>query len=247
MARERYLVGVDIEELKREKPEQAPQTPRSKWQNFWFYHKWKVLTVAVVAVVAGVLIYQFATRVEPDYSLIIVTQKQVPINTIEEIRRDFAECGEDINGDGKVEVRVQNTFFEGGMTNNATSTAGASLMVHLAAGDVLMYAFEPEYYERYALDVEEGSFFTPLASGVGVSKDNLYWNWMGSPLQKRLQEYDDKLLEMGQDIYTPGDFYFGVRQNTGTANKGDNAEWHAACLRLLENYIQRSASPDTAE
>ena len=83
MARERYLVGVDIEELKREKPEQAPQTPRSKWQNFWFYHKWKVLTVAVVAVVAGVFIYQFATRVEPDYSLIIVTQKQVPINTIE--------------------------------------------------------------------------------------------------------------------------------------------------------------------
>lgn len=251
MARERYLVGVDVEELKREVPEQTPQTPRSKWENFWFYHKWKVVTALVVAVFAVVLITQFSSKVEPDYFLIIVTKQQLPINTIEEIRGDIASCGEDVNGDGKIEVRIQNTFFEGGMTPNGASTAGAALTVHMAAGDVLLYAFEPEYYETYALSgLEDGYVFTtPLPDGKGVSEDGMYWNWYGSLVQKRLQEYDDKLLEMGQEIYTPGDLYFCVRQNTGTADKAGNAEMNAACVKLLEAYMQKNAAdaPSIAE
>ena len=249
MARERYLVGVDVEELKREMPEQVPQSPRSKWQNFWFYHKWKVVTVTLVAIFATILITQFANKVEPDYFLIIVTKEQLPINTIEEIRGDLMSCAEDVNADGKIEVRIQNTFFEGGMTGNATSTAGAALTVHLAAGDVLLYAFEPAYYERYALSAEDYVFSTQLPAGEGVSKDGLYWNWNGSLVQERLQEYDDKLLEMGQEIYTPRDLYFCVRQNTGTADKDGNAEMHAACMKLLEQYMQKNTAdaPKTAE
>jgi hypothetical protein len=245
MARERYLVGVDVEELKREKPEQAPQTPRSKWQNFWFYHKWKVVTAVVAAIFAGVMIAQFAAKVEPDYFLVIVTKQQLPVNTIEAIRADLAKSAEDVNGDGKIEIRIQNSFFEGGMTPDSLNTAATALTVHMAAGDVLLYAFEPTYYERYALSgLEDGYVFTtPLADGKGVSEDKMYWNWYGSPLQERLQEYDDTLLEMGQEIYTPGNLYFCVRQNTGTADKEGNAEMHASCVKLLETYIRDNTAP----
>ena len=39
MAREWLLRGVDPEELKRD-TEIIPETPKSKWENFWYHHKW---------------------------------------------------------------------------------------------------------------------------------------------------------------------------------------------------------------
>ena len=39
MAREWLLRGVDPEELKKEEVV-VDETPKSKWDNFWYHHKW---------------------------------------------------------------------------------------------------------------------------------------------------------------------------------------------------------------
>ena len=227
MARERYLVGVPARELQ-PTPPPPPDTPRSRWENFWYYHKWKLLGVLFALVVAGVLLAQLLGKNTPDYTLLLVTKQGYFNAELAPLEQLLERYGQDLDGDGRVEVQII-TCRLGESTDRQTQLANfQSLQVHLATGDVMLFAFEPEYYDWFMSEMEEKEhhFLASLpAVSDGVQEDGCSWNWANDPRVADNAAFDA----------LPRQLCFGVRAPTGTAQK--RTEEYEQCMALLEALI----------
>ncbi len=226
MAREFALAGVDPEDLKPTPPPEPPKGFRARWDHFWQYYRWPVLIAVAVAAALFVCIAQLMTRETPDYTLILVTKQAWTDVQRERLATLMEAGGEDIDGDGKVSVRVQNVFMgsDGGNTLNASE----QLTTYLYAGNYYLYAFDPDLYDQFILQnlAEDTVFSEPLAmTATGVSEDGRYWNWNGSAVQ---QEDTFRLLS--------DDLYFMVR----TDATGSVRQPH--CAAALRAFIAAAAA-----
>lgn len=109
MARERYLVNAGEDTI--HKNEIKPETPREKRQNWWFYHKGHVIGCVVAAAVLFSIIYSIVSKVEPDYTVALLTSYSMPSVGTDELERCISAYADDRNGDGKVVVSVVNYTF----------------------------------------------------------------------------------------------------------------------------------------
>lgn len=227
MARERYLVGVDPEELKQSDVPEQPMTFGQKVQKFWYRYKVAVIFVAIVVALAVIVGIMIGNREKVDYTLVLVTQGVINEDTRGELANDLAKCGEDLDGDGAVNVRIipLNMSDQGDYVELATIFSG---------GTAVFFAMEPTYYEAQieALETDGQHYFTELTdvTDPGLSKNKRYWNWSGS---------------MEQDILSngmPQELYFGVRLPTGTASGEDNEKASADCVALLTRFITEAGT-----
>ena len=234
MAREMYLVGVPEEQLRRDDTPPPPQTPKSKWQNFWFYYKWWVVAAVCLLAIIGVGVWQAATRVEPDYPIALVTRDGVSEEGVMELETLLATYGQDLNGDGKVVVEVEDlalSQYVGGRKNPQAEMNSQKIMAYLVSADVMFFIFDKPSYENYLGDLKENSgvdlFFDDLGRDVaGVDKTENYWNWNGD---------DRKNDYWGAEF--PEDLYFGVRRLGGTADSKAAISRHDNDLALLQAVL----------
>lgn len=229
MARDMYLVGVDEEELKPDPKPEGPKTPKGKWENYWYHYKWHTLGALFVIVVLTVLIGQMVNRDDPDYTLMLATEYGVPDTAMQRFTAELEAVGRDLDEDGKVEVQVIAVAMGDGQTDVASAQR---IMVHIAAGDVLFFAFEPAYYEQYVTQnsTEDYHFLAPIdgVENADIFDDGRAWNWKNNA--RRMQ---DQLLT----TYLPEDLYFGVRDAVGTTDNPDAIEMRDECLALLRAFI----------
>lgn len=229
MAREFLLRGVKAEELLPPEKIQAPQTPQGKWDNFWYHYKWHFWGGLFLAVVLGVLGYQIITKDPPDYQIVLVTEIAAWDNSIELMEEELAAFGEDVDGDGKVEVEIQNCFLANPGTPTYYTNQQA-IQAHIFAADVMLFVWEPAYYNDFIKNVNatamgEYEFFHTLPfESDGLVENGRLWNWAGSGYRDRITKLDD----------LPKELYFGVRTGDGTA--AEQTEMRDRCLRLLEGF-----------
>lgn len=230
MAREMYLVGVSEEELRPDPKPEGPKTPKDKLSNFWYHYKWPVIIGGIVLVFLVILIGQAATRDDPDYNLILATEKYVDQAAADLLGEELQAYGRDLDGDGKVEVAVETL-----VTGDATQMGMANktkLMAHLSSGDVMFFVFDKASYEgTIEPQLKDGyQFFTALDTNLsGVEGDGLYWNWKDDPL-RGLEELSG----------LPENLYFGVRDATGTAASQKSRQMHTDCMELLNNFLTKT-------
>ena len=228
MAREWLLRGVDPEELKATPKDEGPQTSRGKWENFWYHHKLKFWLILFAVVVAVVGITQLLTRDEPDYCVLLVTEVAYTPPQKEALATLLESYGTDIDGDGKVEVQVENCLYGKGL-NQQQNSGVQQVQAHLITADRLFFMFEPNTYEQFAsvLVDDEGNpipFFAPIAvQGKPLMEDGTVYNWKGDT--RPIPE----LTERSPDLY------FCVRKATGTAT--DAQELYQQSIALLENFV----------
>lgn len=209
MARERYLIGVDPEELKSTPPPQ-PDKPAGFFENLWYHYKWHIIVIGFLVVLAALGVYQLLSRDDPDYTVVLLTEDPLLADTVEQLQNELAEAAVDLDEDGKVEVLIENLALGIPYSNQKVANEN-TLIAHFAAGDVLLYITEPDYYESKILArVGEYDFFTPLSNGES------YVEW--SPGIEGV----------------PDTLYVGVRNATGTAESNDT---HTACKALVEGLL----------
>lgn len=209
MARERYLVGVDPNELKQKESVPPPQSPHGKWVNFWYHYKWLVLGIAVAAAIVVALTVHTVTRVKPDYLICMVATKEISTAADVRLEEILTPYGVDRNGDGKVRVEVHClnvSQTNGDEVNPSAIPDQQAAMGHIVSRDVDLWAVDPAFYTgtlRSAFDGDESRFFMPLDSidAAGISADKKYWNWEDSSLLSA----DEELKSM------PKTLYWGVR------------------------------------
>lgn len=114
MAREGYLLHAGEEEIHKGDAELKPDTPKKKWDNFWFYHKWHVVIAIVVIILAAFFIHDMVTKVNPDYEIGMITEATYPSDLVDGLQAQLAKYGEDLNGDGKVVVQVNQYVLSAG-------------------------------------------------------------------------------------------------------------------------------------
>ncbi|MBQ2780995.1 MAG: hypothetical protein IJF42_05500 [Clostridia bacterium] len=243
MAREWALAGVSEEELQPPPPIQQPQTPQGKWENFWYHHKWKVVVAVFIVLVLAVIVHQMVTRDDPDYFVVLVTDEPQHPNLITAFEMELMPFGEDLDGDGKVEVMVENLYVNPDdlSLKQMVDSNRQTLAVHLVSADRMIYLFEQNTYEAYMRPVLEGSE-AGLFADVGLPSDSLVengecWDWYGSKLQQSelFSELIKELSKQNQRCEPlPEHIYFGVRGASGTAEgKEADVEVAAAFLRRL--------------
>lgn len=237
MARERYLVGVSKEELEYTPPPPPPSTFKEKWENFWYHYKWATIIGIVVAAIAVITIVQAVTKTRPDYTICLVTQQEMSLAATNRLQAEFAKVGKDRNEDGEVIVTIQvlNVSAEAGVQYAVANRQAVT--AHIVARDVLLFAFDPEYYTNILEPVmDKGvSFFSPITlKTAGISEDGTYWNWKESPL---LGEADMQAMDIWPAA--PKELYFGVR-NISLDSEKDAAE-HETYTALLQSFIAAHA------
>ena len=230
MARERYLVGVDVEELKR-KPEQpkTPMTFREKLGNLWYHSRALILFCLFLAAVAAFAIVQHVTQERPDYRICMAAMTYVPDEIVASMEIALEAHGKDLNGDGKVSVEIQNLNVhpDQAMTNGLASMGRQTVMAHIASRNVAVFAFAPEYYDVIDGMMDEGkSFFLP------TDGEATYYNW-------KLREFAhtkwDGISEEIEELI-PTDMYVGVR-NMGEDLTDDEREMVQSGMALLQAYF----------
>ncbi len=248
MAREWLLRGVDPEELKRETIE-IPETPRGKWENFWYHYKWTFWGGAFLVVVLGVILCQSLFRDDPDYRFLLLTKDSYYISQqIDYLENMLAQYGEDLDGDGKVEVNIQNCQYD--MDADLTHNSGLQLVnAHLAAGDVLFFMCDKSTVKTFTGNVTSASndgadFLSDIAvdsEGVLVDGDN--------PEDEEYPYGQDKLPDgkvytwknnpgLTEDVKAifPENLYFMMRAPSGSAAQA--TDLHSQSMALLQRFIE---------
>ncbi len=213
MARDMYLVGVDEEELKPDPKPEKPKGFKGKWDNYWYHYKWVTIGGAFALFVIIVLVVQMVTREEPDYRLVLVTDQPMSQQVLTYMTAEMEVIGLDRNGDGAVKVDIENLYM--GDESQMNMANQQKLPALIAAGDDLLFAFEPAYYEKYITGNErEGfHFFAELGwEDAGVVEDGRIWNWKDGFRNKVMTMMEDATDEARKAV--PENLYFGVRDSS---------------------------------
>lgn len=177
--------------------EAAVQTPAEKRKNWWHYHKWHAATGLALAVLGVYLVCQAlgVGQVRPDYQVAYVGTDALPDAAAAAIESAFAALGEDLNGDGRVVVRLNQYPSAKGIDPGLAASGQVALMADLLECESYFFLledpgpFQASYHVLCRLDgsrQEEGPW---TAEGT-----YLPWNQCTSLAGMELSGYSDELL-----------------------------------------------------
>ena len=83
--------------------------PFLKWiENFWYYHKWKVIIIAFFAIVLTVGIVQMVNKEDPDSEITLATHTIFYKENVDGIEQALVSLmPSDRNGDGTKKIQLQ--------------------------------------------------------------------------------------------------------------------------------------------
>lgn len=153
MARDRYLWNAGDDSI-HSSGETAPQSPKGKWENFWYYHKFHLLVgLVLLALIAG-FVYELTTKVEPDYQIGILTETKFSDNAASILEKKIAKYGVDRNGDGRVVVRVNSYMIVMGENKpvsdpNLQMASVAKFLSDLEMGESIIFLTDNASFESH--------------------------------------------------------------------------------------------------
>lgn len=183
----------------------TPQTPKQKWDNYWYYYKVHTIIVCFVVAVLGISIYQMATRVNPDYRVILCTADYAGIDT-ERLGKVMSLLVRDLNGDGASVVEVQDcSFDEQTMDQNAVNAHRTVVLAEIQMDGVFLFICDREKSDW----LNYGELFEILGQNPrDTSIENVGWCWKGSGF--KAEHFPD----------APDELYFCLRRLEGTTFEG---------------------------
>ncbi len=148
----------------------TPLTLAEKWR----LNRKKIIAGTLGAIL-GILLFIFAYPVlfpkdTADYTVTVATQNVLSAKAQTALQDALAVCGEDRNGDGKVEIAVRALAV--GLAEDGERNIPLEQLILTFQNDAYtLLAMEPSVYERYvgAYTAEDAVLFVPLGSD-----DNLF-------------------------------------------------------------------------
>lgn len=167
-----------FKDVKRDEPVEL--SPAQRRKNWWHYHKWYFIVGGVLLLILvdiGANVIRQFTHV-PDYRIAYVGANALPEDTARAIETGFAAQGEDLDGNGRVEVELT----QYAATDDAEVAAATEVLL---MGDVLecdSYFFlleDPAAFQRkyHCLSMTGGS----LPASGDLSAQGTYFSWESCP------------------------------------------------------------------
>lgn len=187
-----------IKEVSREKVKLS----FGEWlENVWYRSKWLILFTVFAVIVGGYIIFDTATRVKPDLTVLVLMDNTALYARTAEVQSFFEEYAEDINGDGKVNVMIYNISTDYGDPATATA-AQAQIMTQLQSGENMIIISDGT--TDFAVHDFTGELDGEAISAEGIrlncqlTRDKLKWQAMPEDLFIGLRE-PAKLLSTTQE------------------------------------------------
>jgi hypothetical protein len=123
--------------------EKKELTPEEKRRNWWAYHKWHVVLAAAALILAANLVFDAVSNVRaaPDYTITYVGSEPLREGVAPALEKIIASLGEDLNGNGQVQVEVLEFLLREG---EAATVFGDSLQLtlNIESGESVLYLLE---------------------------------------------------------------------------------------------------------
>ena len=241
MARDRYLWN-DNEGETIHRNEIKADTPKSKWENFWYYYKIHVIVILAGCCLVGAFIYEMATKINPDYEIAVLTTQSPPVDFADVFGKELEQYGYDLNGDGRVSVQI-NSYVLGGEDDdmvdpNQQMASVTRFTVDLSEGSSIIYITDEESFSNNQWFGED--FFAPLDGDE--EKQKISWADC-----KGLEKFDPDFSTNGwseeQFQEWANDLSVSIRRSEGTSIEGnaEKEEYYQNCLELFENIRNGTA------
>ena len=91
---------------------------RAKLENFWYHYKWHTIISVFLVFVAVIGIWQYIDTPQYDYQIILYTSRSDTTALATALNKELCVLGDDINGDGEVNVQIYNMSY-GNMDSNS--------------------------------------------------------------------------------------------------------------------------------
>ncbi len=139
-------------------------------ENFWYYHKFKLLVALMVVMVLVNTISAFTSAEALDYTISMVTVKQIPDSLRQAVSEAFSARLPDTNGDGQVLVQVQVYNYSPNqeiLPNNWTEDDAVHLAADIQTGESCLFlADEPDVFQEIGLGSGGDCQASPLLADV---------------------------------------------------------------------------------
>ncbi len=170
---------LDAEVLKKDE-KKIPMTLGEKVSNFFFHHKWKVVTAVCAAFILGVIIHSEVTKVRYDTILTLYSFEYYTEENVENIGKWMAKYYPDTNENGKTEISVQNCSYLLDVSNQGyIKDMQKKIQSLFLNDDALMYILDEDslYYLKnetaISSDIFPEEYIVPLPDEyAGLIKDN---------------------------------------------------------------------------
>lgn len=229
LKRQREAFKDDPEGFKPQQgPEQVAQTTRSKMENFWYYSKYTIGFILIVAVILTIGISQCASRPDYDMTIVLYFRRYVDSAMSENIASVAERYCDDHNGDGKVEVLVVNCAIPEGQAKN-DGDASTRLMGQFQNEEAIVYIVDTGAYDDLA-----GSFGDDFLD-YSLSLPDLN----GTAFHLNGSVFDAAFDSVSEDYSATFDYYI-MRRFVGekaTANKGDVKKHITYADRLISAIV----------
>lgn len=118
-------------------------TKKEQWANWWDYH-WRYLAGALaLLLIGGYFLYGQLRTVKPDYEIALCAKQNLPFETAARLQEALEAYGQDLNGDGKVTVQLNEytvDFSQNGGEDVYSQMAGMTqLQADLRSGASYIY------------------------------------------------------------------------------------------------------------
>ena len=134
----------------------VPKTFKEKMQNYWYHFKWHTIVGVFLAVVITVMVAQCATREKYDLITVFFTYTYVMDGQTQQVEEYLEQYASDIDGDGKVNVRVVNCSFNAENGNvQVSQTSLMKLQSMIAAESKAMLFILDDKSEEYLNGISE--------------------------------------------------------------------------------------------
>lgn len=179
--------------------EKRELTPQEKRRNWWHYHKWHVVTGAVLLAIPCGIAWNALHQIRPDYQIAYVGENALPEDTVTALETELAALGEDLNGDGRVVVRLAQYASSSGVEAGAAAAAEVRLMADIMERESYFFLLEnPEQFQKAyrSLCRLDGT----LPAEGDYSAEGTYLAWDDCPVLASLELGEFSYPLMGETV-----------------------------------------------
>ena len=129
--------------------EKRELTPEEKRRNWWHYHKWHIAAGAVLIAIPCSIAWSALRQIKPDYQIAYVGENTLPDDTVTALETELAALGEDLDGDGRVVVRLAQYASSSRAEAGAAAAAEVRLMADIMERESYFFLLEdPEQFQK---------------------------------------------------------------------------------------------------
>lgn len=113
-----------------------PKGIKAKIENFWYHYKYHSIALIIVFVTLAVSITQCSLKPDYDYKIVVAT-RSMTLSTIQldAVKSELNRYGEDVNGDGEVNLLLVDCTLDGNTSDYQTLLAKQQKLMALLMTD----------------------------------------------------------------------------------------------------------------